>query len=150
MNLGYSPDRLDHVQLATKILQANPVLYSKISAACDIKESEVPRSLTEVILFLNLIAFSKSILTPSPFVDYVWHEFILCTRAYWNFCEATFGHMIHHHPGGTKETNRKQYQRTLDLYRQYFGPPDPCFWNCPAPTATADCGGCEADNSGFR
>ncbi len=150
MILTYSPDRLDHVQLATEVLQANPVLYTKISAACDIEESDVPRTLREVIRFLNLIVFSRSILTPSPFVDYAWHEFILCTRAYWDFCEATFGHMIHHHPGGTKETNRGQYQKTLELYRQYFGTPDPRFWNCPSLTAADNCGGCDADNSVFR
>ena len=150
MNLTYSPERFDHVQLAAEVLQANPVLYTKVSAACDIEESEVPRSLREVIRFLNLITFSKTILTPSPFVDYVWHEFILCTRAYWNFCEGTIGHMIHHHPGGTKEKNREQYQKTVDLYRQYFGPPDPRFWNCPAPTAAGNCGGCEAADSDFR
>lgn len=45
MNLTYSPERFDHVQLAAEVLQANPVLYTKVSAACDIEESEVPRSL---------------------------------------------------------------------------------------------------------
>ena len=96
MNVVYRPDRFDHAQLAKDVLQANPVLYTKISAACEIEEFQVPQSLTEVIRFLNLIAVSETVLTPSKFLDHVWHEFILCTRAYWSFCERNFGRMIHH------------------------------------------------------
>ena len=145
MNLAYHPDRFDHAQLAKDVLQANPVLYTKISVACEIEEFQVPQSLTEVIRFLNLIAVSETVLTPSKFLDHVWHEFILCTRAYWSFCERKFGRMIHHHPGGSEEKNREQFRRTLELYREHFGAPEPCFWECAALPGASDCGGCDAD-----
>jgi hypothetical protein len=35
---------------------------------------------------------------PSRLVDEAWHEFILDTRAYSEFCEAAFGEYLHHTP----------------------------------------------------
>jgi hypothetical protein len=142
MNLAYHPDRFDHARLAEDVLRAHPVLYEKIGAACDIEESQVARSLTEVIRFLNLIAMSDTMLTPSVLIDLAWHEFILCTRAYGNFCERHFGRMIHHHPGGLAEKNREQFRRTLELYREHFGTPEPGIWGGAKVPAASECGNC--------
>lgn len=144
MNQAYHPDRLDHARLANDVLEANPVLYSKITSACGIDREGVSRSLSEVIRFLNLIAFSRTVLTPSIFIDRVWHEFILCTRSYGMFCERYFGRMLHHDPGGTEEQNREQFQRTLELYRRHFGEPDPGTWGPAGSNAASNCGACEA------
>lgn len=35
---------------------------------------------------------------PSQVVDVAWHEFILFTKAYQNFCQKAFGKFFHHHP----------------------------------------------------
>jgi hypothetical protein len=35
---------------------------------------------------------------PSRAVDIAWHEMILMTRAYHEFCERAFGHYLHHSP----------------------------------------------------
>ncbi len=40
----------------------------------------------------------KSVAMPSQAVDVVWHEFILFTRAYSDFCQKSFGHFLHHTP----------------------------------------------------
>ena len=102
MNSTYQPKRYNHSQLAGEVLEANPILYSKISLACMIEESQVLPILTEVVRFLNLIAVTETVLTPSKKIDDAWHEFILCTKTYWSFCEDKFGRMIHHHPGGIR------------------------------------------------
>lgn len=65
MNLVYHPHGFDHTQRAEEVLLANPVLYSKISSACEIEAFQVPQSLTEVIRFLNLIAFSVRFSRPA-------------------------------------------------------------------------------------
>jgi hypothetical protein len=46
---------------------------------------------------------------PSQVVDDLWHEFILYTRNYEQFCQSAFGRFLHHTPaaaiGGTKVAN---------------------------------------------
>ena len=147
MNLVFHPERYDHSQLAGEVLDSNPVLYSKISIACKIEESQVLPILTEVIRFLNLIAVAEMVLTPSKSIDDAWHEFILCTKAYWSFCEDKFGRMIHHHPGGSKEKNRDQFGKTLEFYHEFFGPPDPRFWENEVTSLLSECGSCESDKA---
>ncbi len=38
---------------------------------------------------------------PSQVVDDLWHEFILATRAYEQFCQQAFGKFLHHSPAAT-------------------------------------------------
>jgi hypothetical protein len=37
-------------------------------------------------------------LSPSERVDEGWHNFILFTKDYADFCQSNFGHFIHHTP----------------------------------------------------
>jgi hypothetical protein len=137
---------MDPEAVAKQILEENPVLYSKVERACRIPSSEVPVALREAIRFLILVAESKGALTPSQTVDEVWHEFILCTRAYTDFCQAHFGRYVHHHPGGEPEVHAGQFRQTLREYRARFGLPPLRYWDSrfrvDAPTAR--CGSCES------
>jgi hypothetical protein len=42
---------------------------------------------------------------PSKLVDEAWHEFILDSRAYHEFCEGAFGEYLHHSPEETMATS---------------------------------------------
>jgi hypothetical protein len=53
------------------------------------------------------LAISQSL----KLVDEMWHTFILFTSEYHKFCEAHFGHYIHHDP-----TTRAEYDRTIRDY----------------------------------
>jgi hypothetical protein len=60
---------------------------------------EVPRALAEFREFLFAHAAHPNVpLVPqSRRCDDLWHEFIVAdTRAYFRFCEAAFGHYLHH------------------------------------------------------
>lgn len=46
----------------------------------------------------HLKSGGKFVSMPSQVVDDMWHEFILYTRAYEQFCRRAFGHMLHHTP----------------------------------------------------
>lgn len=49
--------------------------------------------------FLISLAARKSLVSmPSRAVDELWHEFILSTRAYHDFCRRAFGYYLHHIP----------------------------------------------------
>ena len=46
--------------------------------------------------FLEVV--QKGTITPSKLVDETWHNFILHTRLYAEYCEKKFGQFIHHNP----------------------------------------------------
>ncbi|MDQ8038693.1 MAG: hypothetical protein REI12_14825 [Pedobacter sp.] len=43
----------------------------------------------------------KGVSMPSQAVDELWHDFILSTRHYREFCRRAFGRYLHHHPAET-------------------------------------------------
>src|SRR5262245_30488380 len=45
-----------------------------------------------------LMTGRKFLAMPSQVVDDLWHEFILYTRQYQQFCAQAFGHFMHHTP----------------------------------------------------
>lgn len=45
-----------------------------------------------------LAANGRMVAMPSKVVDVAWHEFIVCTRAYQQFCMAALGRFLHHTP----------------------------------------------------
>lgn len=48
--------------------------------------------------FLSKIVKGKPLSMPSLVVDDLWHEFILCTKSYREFCDAAFGFYLDHNP----------------------------------------------------
>lgn len=133
----------DTSALVGTLLEENRVLVDKICAAIDCSREEVPNALEELVRFMILVANHKDRrLTPAHRVDLVWHEFILCTRAYCAFCETHFDRMIHHQPGGSNEENRAQFLETVLLYKQSFGPPNESYWGTHR--RMPDCGACES------
>ncbi|MBV1858533.1 MAG: hypothetical protein KUG77_08985 [Nannocystaceae bacterium] len=143
--MNCDPRTIAHRELAGDLLESQPILLDKIGAACEAEVPMVAVGLTEVLRFINLTAYARQSLTPSPRVDLAWHEFILCTRPYVEFCDRWFGRMIHHDPGGSDQRNRDRFKQTMQLYNQFFGPPDPQWWGQPHPqVAVSNCGGCES------
>ncbi|MFY0650957.1 MAG: hypothetical protein JXQ96_02940 [Cyclobacteriaceae bacterium] len=137
---------IDPLVLANHALEENPVLFSKITVACDISKEEVVDILKEVIVFMSLVSQYGKKLTPSLIVDYAWHELILCTRHYHHLCEKQFGRYIHHHPGGEEKENHKQFVNTIKLYKETFGTPPVKYWGHLAEElpSKSDCGACDA------
>ena len=54
---------------------------------------------------------------PSRIVDDAWHEFILCTRAYEDYCDQAFGRFIHHTPNEAMSGGKGDGK---DLTRAWF------------------------------
>ena len=140
-------EKINHVEVAKKILADNPILYTKINDATAIKNEVAEVLVIEVVRFLHLIALANQRLTPSLLVDKAWHELILCTRYYQQFCETYFGRFIHHHPGGDEKENQNNFKKTIQLYREHFGMPPEAFWGCALmeEDSAAACGLCTND-----
>ena len=76
--------------LKRKLRETYPHLSGK---DCDLVE----RGLRQFFL-ANLRSHKKFVAMPSKVVDAMWHEFILHTRAYRDWCELTLGWFLHHTP----------------------------------------------------
>ncbi len=137
---------IDVNRFTEELLNTLPILSERIQKNCGVSDKMVYPCVAEMIRFLSLISYSNEVLTPSQFIDNVWHEFILCTKAYYNFCIKYFHCMIHHYPGGTDEENIQQYKRTLDLYHEYYGSPNPYYWGKNNHIhLKSSCGSCESN-----
>lgn len=58
----------------------------------------------------------KGVSMPSQAVDELWHDFILSTRHYREFCRRAFGRYLHHHPA---ETMNSPTQATKGIRRAW-------------------------------
>lgn len=144
-------ETLDPNQFASEILQSRPLLRQKLARALFCLPAECEQALCEAIKFLMLAAENRDgPLTPSVRVDLAWHELLLFTRTYQEFCEEHFGKMIHHEPSDNHEVNSQQYSNTLARYRDRFGEPPIEFWgnaklHSTPSQVSASCGNCESD-----
>jgi hypothetical protein len=77
--------------------------------------------------FLFLCGTQKTVgflLSPPPEVDVGWHEFILFTEAYTEYCVNNFGRYIHHRPTAVSDKNSTythDFKKTSDLAKAVFG-----------------------------
>ena len=67
-------------------------------------------------------------------VDEVWHQFVLFTREYGNFCDRHLGGFAHHRPGNAPElpsdhqSERSTFRSFAARYREVFGQELPECW----------------------
>ncbi|MBB4224812.1 glycine-rich domain-containing protein [Variovorax guangxiensis] len=76
--------------LVGKLCQAHPQLSRRDAEL-------VLRGLRQFFM-AHLRSDRKFVAMPSKVVDTAWHEFILHTQGYQNWCKAAFGGMLHHSP----------------------------------------------------
>jgi hypothetical protein len=65
--------------------------------------------------FLAHAQSGRFVSMPSQVVDELWHQFILYTKAYADFCNKAFGHFMHHTPAvvlSTRHRNNDGLRRT--------------------------------------
>lgn len=87
----------------------------------------------ELKKYLFLAACAKaSMPMMSALVDAAWHQFILFTEEYRDFCERELGSFQHHGPrveeGATTDEPPLSIATFVDAYRSHFGPP-PDVWH---------------------
>ena len=130
--------------LADRLLVDHPELGKKVRRALLCSRDDARRAITEAIKFVWLAAItSEGRLTPSHRVDLAWHELILFTFVYHEFCHQQFGKFVHHHPGDSHQVNRQPFANTLRCYRETFGHPPQDYWgNFGGHSVT--CGNCES------
>lgn len=86
--------------------------YPQLSA----QQHELAREGLRDFLHICRQANLKGVSMPSQAVDELWHDFILSTRHYREFCQRAFGRYLHHHPA---ETMRTRTQATDGIRRAW-------------------------------
>lgn len=99
----------------------------------------------EMVRYLELCSASATALAPSRKVDRAWHEFLLFTREYREFCEARFGRFVDHDPYEAPDPDA--YKRAYVAYTARFGTPPRRVWPDPFRRGGSGgaAGGCGAD-----
>ena len=130
---------------ANQLLELCPLLRQKISIACNVDQERVPDLFADVLRFLACAAWHKERITPTKIIDDAWHEFILFTRMYADFCEKTFGRFIHHTPDSNDAANRAQFRTFEAIFSEAFpGKSMFILKNAESMNEVPSCGGCTA------
>jgi uncharacterized protein (TIGR04222 family) len=82
--------------------------------------------------FMYLAATSDLMVSPSEIVDIVWHQHLVFTQSYQEFCNI-LGKPIQHVPSTHNKVDFEKFkaakERTLNLYQKTFGEPPHDIWN---------------------
>lgn len=104
---------------------------SKIAKKHDWDIEYAFRAIIEYKKFVYLGIVSDFLVTPSKYIDVVWHEHILFSKGYREFCKEVINYTFDHSPElvTTKDQTGEfsaQYKDTIKLYTVEFGqePPD--------------------------
>ncbi|CAD1794771.1 glycine-rich domain-containing protein [Xanthomonas arboricola pv. juglandis] len=110
-------------------------LVMKYANEVGISKKNASEHASEVIRYLALCALYPQKKFPmARTVDRFWHEFIVNTVDYVNFCKAVAGRYIHHKPAGSSANDggvdlMGDYKFFRFAYERHFGEaPPPQFW----------------------
>lgn len=93
------------------------------------------KAIGEYKKFIFLAVVSDFNVTPSKYIDVVWHEHLLFTKAYRDFCTEIIDYNLDHYPelipiDEQTETYKEQYLATIRSYIKEFGMlPPAAIWD---------------------
>lgn len=123
------------------------LLIKRFCREYQISEVETRERFEEVKKFLFFCANNPEVnYSPSKKIDEMWHQFILHSRIYFNFCEK-IGFYLHHEPSEKPEI--EAYKRTLKDMRAFYGELNTVFWEIGSASA-GHCGHCSSCGSSIH
>lgn len=110
---------------------------NKIMKKHNLPMAFVFQAIEEYKKFIYLGVISDFVVTPSKYIDIIWHEHILFSKGYREFCRDVINYQFDHQPElvateDQTELFTAQYLETMELYRKEFGmePPEN-IWGIP-------------------
>lgn len=117
--------------------QPSRLLIRRFVEEYKVTDSEAAECFEETKKFLILCSLrSGSALSPSKWIDRMWHRFLLHTREYAAFCQQ-LGGFVHHQPAEAPQPG--QVERTCTAMVDLYGSIDERFWA----SSSADCSSCD-------
>lgn len=127
---------MDHVSAMFSATDASTKAFAnKLSRKLHWSPRFAQRAIDEYKKFVYLGNVGTTSVTPSKFIDQVWHEHLLFTKAYRTFCREVLGQDFDHNPElvpQAKQTDvfEAQYVATLEAYHAEFGVEPPAdIWD---------------------
>lgn len=107
-----------------------PFLKERLVGKVFITEDEYEKSFSEFKKYLKLIILGhKNIAMTSRSVDLIWHQFILFTKEYHEFCNRFFGRYLHHVPETeSRPIKSEDKNKIFDAYANVFNEEAPQIW----------------------
>ncbi|TAK94555.1 hypothetical protein EPO05_06195 [Patescibacteria group bacterium] len=104
------------------------------------EELETRECFEDMKRYLCLAAQTGKPLVPSPRIDEIWHNFILFTMDYSEFCLTKLGRFIHHRPRRRDDepSRGNHVGLTIRLAQEFFGTLS-ANWNFPGLKMEAQC-----------
>jgi hypothetical protein len=132
------PDLWEYIQSAFGGVDASTKAFAdKIARKHRWNSKFTLAAIGEYKKFIYLGVISDFYVTPSKVIDVIWHEHILFSKAYRDFCIEVIQYEFHHYPelipmqDQTEQFN-VQYLDTLELYKKEFGINPPAgIWDIP-------------------
>ena len=129
------PNMLEKVTAAFGGADASTKAFAhKLSRKLGWRPAFAFRAIEEYKRFVYLGVVSDSVVTPSLIIDQVWHEHLLFSRGYREFCRDVLQRDFDHNPElvpSEKQTAvfKAQFDATIDSYRAEFNvEPPPQIW----------------------
>jgi len=114
-----------------KVLTKKMDLFQKfIQKKYNINEDQYKKLFFELERFLELILENNDI-SPNNLVDIIWHDFILETELYYNYCIKKFGRIVNHsimRSNDSDEEKQARLNKTISLYYEKYNEIDDNFW----------------------
>jgi len=89
------------------------------------------KAILEYKKFMYLAAISDVMVSPSAIVDTVWHQHLIFTQSYQDFCSLV-GKQIQHVPSTHQKKQEEQFrlakERTKRIYHEHFGTQPKAIW----------------------
>lgn len=107
--------------LESVLAYKHPDLLNRFGNRYFLTDDKCEQIFRELKLWLYLVGTRTSdapplvILSPMEVIDNIWHEFLLYTTDYANFCHTYFGHFIHHEPTRVADRLKLQQERECNL-----------------------------------
>ena len=132
-----SVDQAANAVLFEALAYEAPFLVEKLVKDRFVETPEEGEALfAEVKRFLVLVASDERVIWDmySLRIDEAWHQFVLFTRQYVDFCQRFFGRYMHHSPSNAPESKTapaaeaSSFARFQQRYEELFGGPLPSVW----------------------
>ena len=101
----------------------NPDIVARMKKELGLIEEEANLLFDDTKRFLYLTAMYPGTWSPPKKVDKGWHEFLMFTKDYTEFCQRFFGRFIHHEPKRLNDpsTGGSQTRNAILAARELFG-----------------------------
>lgn len=102
----------------------HPRLLERLVERLGMDPDEAREKFEDTRRFLYLSGTTAEVLAPTEQIDEVWHNFMLYSKDYAEFCTTHFGSTIHHNPWSKAEVAESDWsvvRRTRELAERVFG-----------------------------